>query len=260
MNPQLEVQQRQLAAAITGKVGAGDTAVLDTLLRNTPQGGAPRIDIYRDAFFARLTAALKENFPVLHRVLGDDAFGELAEIFITARPSRTPSIRWFGAELPDFLAEHNDLIPHPALVDLTRMEWALCTAFDAADAARVEVADLLALNPADWPTLRFEPHPSLRLLHLGWAIEPLWSALSSDENAATEPPEPLDHYLLVWRGAEQTHWRSVEPFEARILAACIVGETFAEICELAAAETGEQAAAAVAGHLRIWVETGLFAR
>jgi hypothetical protein len=256
---QLAIQQQQLAAVITGKVGAGETALLGGLLRKTPQGGAPRIDIYRNAFFARLTAALKENFPVLHRVLGDDAFGELAAAFTTARPSRTPSIRWFGAELPDFLAEHTELVPHPALVDLTRMEWALCTAFDAADAERIEVSDLLALDPADWPTLRFQPHPSLRLIHLDWAVEPLWSALSADENAATEPPELHDHQLLIWRGADQTHWRSVEPFEARILAACIAGESFAEICVLAATETGEQAAAAVAGHLRLWVEAGLFA-
>lgn len=258
MNTQLAIQQQQLAAAITGKVSAGDTAVLETLLHKTPQGGAPRIDIYRNAFFARLRAALKENYPVLHRVLGDDAFDKLAEVFIIARPSRTPSIRWFGSELPDFLDQHNELVPHPALIDLTRMEWALCTAFDAADAVRVEVADLLALDPADWPTLRFRPHPSLRLIHLGWAVEPLWSALSTDENAATEPPGALDHHLLIWRGADQTHWRSVEHFEARILAACIASQSFSEICALGATETGAQAAAAVAGHLRIWVDAGLF--
>lgn len=257
MNAQLAGQQRQLAAAIT-KVGADETA-LDALLLNTPQGGPPRIDIYRNAFIARLTAALKENFPVLHRVLGDVAFSELAADFIEARPSRTPSIRWFGAELSEFLAQHLDLVPHPALVDLARMEWALCTAFDAFDADRVEVSDLLALNPANWPALCFQPHPSLRLIQLGWAVEPLWSALSVDENAATEPPEALDHPLLVWRRDMQTQWRSVAAFEARILAACIAGQPFAALCALAADEVGERAAEEVAGYLRAWVEAGLFA-
>ncbi len=257
MNTQLADQQQQLAAAIT-KVSPGGTAPAGDLLCKTPQGGPPRIEIYRNAFFARLTAALKENFPVLHRVLGDDSFEELAAAFIAARPSRTPSIRWFGVELPDFLEQHTELVPHPALVDLTRMEWALCTAFDAADAKSVEVSDLLALDPADWPTLCFQPHPSLRLIQLDWAVEPLWSALSADENAATEPPEALDHPLLVWRGTEQTHWRSIEPFEAKILAACLAGQPFAALCELAADEVGERAAGVVASNLRTWVEAGLF--
>lgn len=256
MNALLAAQQRQLAAAITSVGAASD---LDSLLRKTPQGDAPRIDIYRIAFRGRLAAALKENFPVLQRVLGDEAFHELAEAFIAARPSREPSIRWFGAELSDFLEQHPGHVPHPALIDLTRMEWALGTAFDAADASRLEVSGLLALNPDSWPKLGFQPHPSLRLLSLAWAVEPLWSALSVDENAETVPPEPLDHHLLVWRGAAQTQWRSVAAFEAQLLAACIAGRSFAEMCELAAAQIGAQAAAEVAGHLRAWVDAGLLA-
>jgi hypothetical protein len=254
----LATQQQQLAAAIT-KVGAGGTAALEPLLCKTPQGGAPRIDIYRIAFRARLAAALQENFPILHRVLGDESFRELADAFITARPSREPSIRWFGAELAGFLERHAELVPHPALIDLTRMEWALGTAFDAADASSITAADLLAVSPADWPALGFQPHPSVRLLSLAWAVEPLWSVLSLDENATTEPPTAHDHHLLIWRGAAQTQWRSVTPFEAKILAACMAGQPFATLCELAAAELGEQAAAEVASHLRAWVEAGLFA-
>lgn len=256
MNTALREQQQWLAAAI---VGADGIPEFGGLLCKTPQGDAARIDIYRNAYRARLAAALKENFPVLHRVLGDDAFRELAEIFIAARPSREPSIRWFGAELPDFLAQHPDLAPHPALGDLSRMEWALSTAFDAADAARLEVSNLLAISPADWPTLRFTAHPSLQLVPLSWAVEPLWSALSADENAATEPPEPLDHHLLVWRGATQTHWRSVADIEAQLLAACIAGRPFAEMCALAADAVDARAAAEVAGYLRAWVEAGLLA-
>lgn len=253
----LATQQQQLAAAIT-KVGAGGTATLEPLLRKTPQGGAPRIDIYRIAFRARLAAALQENFPVLHRVLGDEAFRELADAFITACPSREPSIRWFGTELSGFLDQHAELVPHPALIDLTRMEWALGMAFDAADASCIAVSDLLAVSPADWPALGFQPHPSVRLLSLVWAVEPLWSALSLDEHATTEPPAALDHHLLIWRGTAQTQWRSVTPFEAKILAACMAGQPFAELCELASAEVGAQAAVEVAGHLRVWVEAGLF--
>lgn len=257
MNGTLADRQRTFAAVITSDQ-AVDAA--QSLFRPTPQGGPPRLDIYRNAYRARLTGALRDNYPVLHRVLGDEAFDQLAADFIAARPSRQPSIRWFGAVLGDHLQESAEQLPHPALVDLARMEWALSTAFDAADATPLQVQDLLAIAPQDWPAMRFQPLPSLRLIALSWAVEPLWSALSADENATTDAPEALDHHLLVWRRDEQTQWRSVAPFEALLLDACIGGRNFADLCELALAESGDNAAAEVAGYLRVWVEAGLLAQ
>jgi hypothetical protein len=250
----LAAQLQALAQAITA-----DNAPTDTteLLRPTPQGGPPRLGIYRNAYRARLTEALRENYPVLHRVQGDEAFDELAERFIAASPSQHPSIRWFGSALPEWLAANSEQLSHPALVDLARMEWALCTAFDAADDTPLTVNDLLAHAPEDWPTLRFTGHPSLRLIALDWAVEPLWRALSDNPEAETAAPEPQPHHLLVWRQNDQTQWRSLEPFEADLLQAALASESFAELCERAAATQGDQAAAAVAGHLRVWVEAGL---
>jgi hypothetical protein len=251
----LAAQLLALAQAITADSAPTDTA---ELLRPTPQGGPPRLGIYRNAYRARLTDALRENYPVLHRVQGDEAFDELAERFIATCPSHQPSIRWFGSALPEWLAANHDQLSHPALADLARMEWALCTAFDAADDTPLSVDDLLAHAPEAWPTLRFTGHPSLRLIALDWAVEPLWRTLSDNPEAETAAPEPQPHHLLVWRKNDQNQWRSVEPFEADLLQAALAGESFAELCEHAAATQCEQAAAAVAGHLRIWVESGLF--
>lgn len=89
------------------------------------------------------------------------------------------------------------------------------------------------------------------------AVEPLWRALSDNPEAETAAPEAHLHHLLVWRQNDQTQWRSVEPFEADLLHAALAGDSFAELCERAAATQGEQAAATVAGHLRVWVEADL---
>ena len=254
----LTAQLQAFAQAITASDEPDDSAAL---FHATPQGGPPRLAIYRHAFRVRLTAALRENYPVLHQVLGDETFDEVALGFIAAHPSRQPSIRWFGNELPAHLQvlADADQLPHPALPDLARMEWALGTAFDAADDAPLGVEQLLAVAAEAWPELRFTAHPSLRLIALDWAIEPLWRALSDNPEAETEAPEAQLHRLLVWRQNDQTQWRSVEPFEADLLHAALAGESFAELCERAAATQGEQAAAAVAGHLRVWVEAGLLA-
>ena len=255
----LAQQQRALAALIAGADDAPDTALLRPLA-----GAPPRLGVYREAYRARLVAALRSNFPVLYRVLGDDDFAALALAYLAAHPSQRPSIRWFGHALADWLAqrlaEQADTLPHPALVDLARMEWAIGSAFDAADAAPLERARLAAVAPEDWAALAFAPHPSLHLVALAWAVEPLWRTLTDDTDATTEPPAPHVHRLLVWRKGLDTRWRALPDDEAQALAACVAGRSFGELCELAAGDDPDDvpaAAAKVVGWLGEWIQAGL---
>jgi hypothetical protein len=249
----LRAQQRQLAAAIVGQASAtmwlgGDAAPASS-----------RLQVYRHAYRARLTEALRTNFPVLHRVLGDDAFAELAQDYLAERPSRRPSIRWFGDGLVDHLRRHPDRVSHPALVDLARMEWALGLSFDSADAPVLRVDDLTAVAPEQWAALVFSAHPSVSLLDLAWRVEALWRTLTLDPQAEADAPTPSAHALLVWRQGGETRWRSVPDDEVALLTSCLAGEPFGALCSLAAASAGQGAAAGVAGALRRWVEEGLLA-
>ena len=117
-----------------------------------PAGG---LGLYLMAYRARLLSALRDNFPVLHRALGDEAFAELARDYIDAHPSRSRSIRWFGDELTAFLDAVRERLPHPALADVARMDWAVRGALDAAGAAALTLTDLAALAPEQWPQRRF---------------------------------------------------------------------------------------------------------
>ncbi len=253
MNP-LAQQQRQLRAAIVGE------AVAPGLLRERAQ---PLLHIYRHAYTERLLGALRDNYGVLPRALGDEAFEALGLAYLQAHPSSRPSIRWCGDRMVEFMATRDDLVPHPALIDLARMEWALRTAFDAADAALLS-ADTLAQLPAPaWPELVVRLHPSVQLLAMGWCIEPAWRALqaSGDAEPALPEPQPGVHTLLVWRPELETRWRSAtSEVEAALLAAVVRGEPFAALCEHAAQAVGEDdAAACVVSALRQWLADGLLA-
>ena len=217
--------------------------------------------IYEQAYPARLTAALRDNFGVLPTVLGDDAFDALAHAYIAAHPSRRPSIRWFGDALPAFMATRDDLVPHPALIDLARMEWALRCAFDAADAPSLDAGDLADVPADQWPALVFAPLPSLQVLTMHWSVEPVWRALQGEDAPDLPEPEALPHELLIWRQGLETRWRTLDAPAARLLHCALRGETFAELCVLAAAEVGdEQAALHAASALRAWIGDGLFRR
>ena len=250
----LAAQQSQLKRAILGADAAD-------LLR-TADGREPLLRIYRQAYVGRLVAALRDNFGVLPQVLGDDAFDALAQAYVEAHPSQQPSIRWFGHRLPAFMAERDDLVPHPALTDLARMEWALRTAFDAADAQAVGAPALADVAADAWPSLVFDALPSVQLLELGWNVEPVWRALQGLDGAEAPDlpePQPLAHSLLVWRQGLHTRWRSVEPLPARLLHAALRGQCFGALCALAAESVGdEQAAHQAAGALHGWLGDGLF--
>lgn len=252
----LAEQQRALKHAIVGPLNAAAD-----LLRSVA-GREPLLRIYRHAYTARLIGALRDNFGVLPLVLGDEAFDALALAYIEAHPSQHPSIRWFGDRLPEFMVAHEDLVPHPGVTDLARMEWALRGAFDAADASAIDATALAGVPGDAWPSLVFEPLPSVQLLALNWDVEPVWRALKdADPQTAPELPEPRahEHTLLVWRQGLEARWRSLDVAAARLLGGALAGETFGALCEIAAAEVGEmQAALHAAGALRGWLDDGLF--
>ena len=255
MSGLLAQQQGRLKRAI---LGADHPA---GLLR-AAEGREPLLNIYRRAYVGRLVAALRDNFGVLPQVLGDAAFDALARAYIEAHPSRHASIRWFGHRLPAFMAERDDLVPHPALTDLARMEWALRSAFDAADGQAIGVAALAGVVADAWPSLRFDAMLGVQLLELVWNVAPVWRALQDlGEDAAPElpPPQPLAHSLLVWRHGLSPRWRSIEPLPARLLQAALQGARFDALCTLAAEEVGADAAAlTVATALHGWLGDGLF--
>lgn len=241
----LAAQQAALQRAI---VQCADTRGVSGLLR-----------IYQQAYRARLVAALRDNFSVLPKVMGDDAFDALALAYLEAHPSARPSIRWFGDTLPAFMATHDELVPHPAMTDLARMEWALRAAFDAADAPPLRIAALAAVPPDDWPALVFTPLPSVQLVNLHWNIGPVWRALQGEAEPALPEPEALQHVMLIWRAGLETRWRVLEPAAATLLASALRGESFAELCVFATDEVGAQAAPLhAASALRAWLDDGLF--
>lgn len=223
-----------------------------------------RLQIYRHAYRSRLTDALAANFPALARALGDEAFAGLAAQYIDARPSRKPSIRWFGDGLGDYVGQH-DVLSHPALRDLLRLEWAICCAFDAADAPLATRDDLARLAPEAWPALRLELHSSVCLLDLDWNVEPIWQALTRDAETGVEQalPEPVEHRhsLVVWREGLTPKWRSLEAVEAECLRALQRGETFEELCgSVARRINAERAPACVVGWMQGWLADGLITR
>jgi hypothetical protein len=234
------------------------SGIVDAIVDAPPLPANERLQIYRHAYQVRLIAALDAIYPLLHKLLGDEVFSALGESFVASRPSVHRSIRWYGAELPEFLAENAPYNEQPVLSEVALLEWTLAEAFDAADAIPLQRTALAAVPPDAWGEFRFEFHPSMRRLQLLWNAVPVWQAMSREQT----PPDPLcadaPAAWLIWRRDFKNYFRSMDPAEAAALDAARTGASFAEICDnLSAWLAAEEIPLTAANYLAVWADSGI---
>jgi hypothetical protein len=209
-----------------------------------------RLAIYHEAYHARLLMALASNYPMLKIYLGEDLFTQIAEEYVRQYPSSHRSIRWFGDQLPLFLADS-------FLAELALVEWTMSLVYDAVEAPIFSLEAMVATSPDAWASMRFTPHPSAHSLLLNWNTIAIWQALMAQQ----PPPDPIPVTATTW-----IFWREhltsrfcALPFdEAWALQALLMGLTFGEICQ-GLSQWSDEATAAfkAASLLKSWISAHL---
>lgn len=235
-----------------------DGADIRPLVRVQPDIDAERrMQVYRHAYRERLHEVLRNDYPVLLRLMGAQAFAGLAYACIDGHHSLLPNIRWYGASLPAVAASEPPWRDTQVLADMARFEWRLGLAFDAADDPAITVADLAAVAPEAWGDLGFALHPALHWLELQHAVPDWWLMVQDMDEAALPPPLPDRGTWAIWRGESGVRFRRLDPDEAETLQAVQDGESFGALCALLAQHVGDaEAAGRAAGLLRVWLESG----
>lgn len=216
-----EMQARffQLATRAPGARPAADCFV------STPDLSAEeRLDIYANMFVWRQIDALREDFPKLAQLLGDEGFYATAEKYLRAHPSTHPSLGQLGRHFASFLAESPG--QRPDLADLAALEWARCEVFEE---AHVGAATPDLVGSPDPARIVLRPVPALRLLSLRHDVVTLWKNLEDDGTAP--PPHPQPSAVAVWRKELVVFHVRIAPDEALALRRAMSGATLGEVCE-----------------------------
>jgi len=246
--PSLAELQARFQAAVMG----GEDGILALVPGNSRTSNEVLLGVYRHAYVWRLIGVVETDHPVLAAYMGAESFEPMARGYIAAHPSRSPNARWVSHKVPEFLRDRYGA--YPELAEIAALERALSDAFDAPDAAALNLAGLAAYPPERWGDLSFSPHVSSTLLHQETNAFQIWQALKGGD----EPPgvAGLDdgQTLLVWRREGVPTVRVLAPEEAMMWTEAQRGVPFGRLCELLAVfDDPETAALRAAQHLQGWI-------
>lgn len=251
-NPYLSLREQQaefLAGLLDSRVGVPTSVQAEEGL-----GREARFGIYRNAYRQRLRAMLRNDHPAVSHVV-DCRFDKIADAYIDATPSRWHSLRNFGDEFPKFLTTF-DLPDSLAVAALAGFERSLLDAFDAPNAPRSGLSEMLAASSGGRSLSGIVLHPSVRRIAPGFNVVEQWHAYQ--EGRSPVPWVAQRTAWALWRGTDRrTSFRALSPFEAMLLPRVLVGDSLAEQCAaLAAIYEPTKVPPLVASALRRWLTEG----
>ena len=261
--------ERLLWRLITAPEGVGATlaaadargddaraALAGTVRDHGALSAVQRLDVYANMYFFRLLDVMADDYPAVRAVVGATAFHNLITDYLLLHAPSHFSVRYAGQHLPEFAAGHRIAAECPYLPDLAALERSILDVFDAADAPTLEPADLAEVPPAQWPSLRFRLHPSVRLHRLDWPVHLVREQVDRGENPSRITA--TDTALFVWRHDLQVRQCVVSAGEWQALDILRQGGDFSSACTAAAGELGDgDTAAAVAQALADWLAAGM---
>jgi uncharacterized protein len=201
-------------AAVSPEDLGGQQDALAAYIRD-PEHAAPppgieqrRLRIYRDLFFNNVSGMLAGSFPVIHRILGEEAWARLIRGFFRDHDSHTPLFTELAREFLRYL-ENDEVVDQPPwLRELAHYEW-IELALQLSEASDDEFAhdasgDLLegapVVSPVAWPVA------------YAWPVQ----RIGPDWQPAIAPANPT--LLLLHRGSgDKIDFHELNPLTYRLL-------------------------------------------
>ena len=135
-----------------------------------------RLEVYANAYYARLLECLRDEFPALLHAVGEEVFDELGFAYLQAYPSTSYTLSRLSRNFAQFLEEtrpRDEEEEGPSwpdfMIDLARLERTYGEIFDGPGTERLKLLradEIQRIRPDEWPAARLVPVPCMRLLAL----------------------------------------------------------------------------------------------
>jgi Putative DNA-binding domain len=219
------------------------------------------LQAYRANASALAERALLAAYPVQKQLLGEEAFARLARDLWAAQPPERGDLAQWGGMLSAYLQSAPALTElvteHPYLPDVARLEWALHTLANAADANQDTASfALLATQPPEALQLRLAP--GTQLVPSAYPIVAIWQAHAQPTPDLGEAmrllAEGVGQTALVWRQGYAQRARAAGAGEAALLRSVLAKEN---VGAAVAAAFALESALDLSGWLASAVQSGL---
>jgi hypothetical protein len=166
----------RLQAAFADAVFFDHAPIPATIRDASGRGCASRFSVYRNNVFAGLINAVAARYPVVRKLLWEDGFNRIAQLYVAAEPPRSPVLLEYGDSFPQFLRSIGQSTSADYLADVAELEAARTRAYHSADATPVCRDAFGRLSPDEISDLRLALHPSVQLLKSRFPVVGIWEA------------------------------------------------------------------------------------
>lgn len=205
-------------------------ALLDEIVDDGLQ--LQRFNVYRNNFIVLNGDALADMYPVIKRLIGDQAFRVLATAYVREHPPMDRTLLLYGEQFADFLAAVPELSGLAYLVDVARLEFAWTAAYHADDASPLEQQQISSLSPDKLEDLHLRPHPSMHCIASDYPLYHIWSANQSGGVDETISLDQGGSHIVVIRPKVEVEVREVSAgaltFLQRLAWGDAIGEAYSQ--------------------------------
>ncbi len=167
---------------------AGDSAITEKRMFN-----------YRGNLRANWGGALRNAYPTIEKLVGEEFFAGLVSEYGQRNPSHDPNLNNFGTHFAEFLRDFEHVAQYPYFYDMARLDWALHTAYYEPDLEAVSVQQVASLSPEELDNSFFQLHPACRLLQADFAVDGIWQAHRHEPVQAFPEPLEVESFIVVAR-------------------------------------------------------------
>ncbi|MBI1248935.1 hypothetical protein GC197_13975 [bacterium] len=220
--------------------------VESVVTRSEKRTSVERLEVYANAYHARLVECLKSIFPIFAQTVGDELFYEFAVSYLQQYPSTSYTLNRLGDHFPDFLEKTSPnygtdtLAFEEFLVGLAVVERSIDEVFDGPGFERqaaVSPQTLEGMSPEVFWESRLKTVPCLRLHSFPFPINDFITQAKQSPDA--EIPEFQPSWLALSRREYVVRRIPLTRFEYHVLARLEGGLRVGDAVENAMVEVGE---------------------
>lgn len=186
--------------------------------------------VYRNNVRAAYYRVLRDTFPVVHRLTGDEFFRAMAQDYFYNNLPVSRLVSAYGFALPAFIETYLPCAGLPYLADVARFELLWLQSYHAAEAASLPVDAIERRLSGDPEGSRIRLHPSTRLLGSVYPVTDIWL------NHRRDDPEPMRieksaAFTLIARPGQDVRLQKISRAAFDVLHALADGRRLGEALE-----------------------------